>query len=202
MLVSRLRYPAVVRLPGADAVLILTVVLLAAYSVCAGWALRRPLAGQRAGLVFGALAGALWSAEIWCGGPARLSHTWEQLTGGTFLLLAVAVTVTAGVLAGSSAAGPAGAWQAGLYTGLVSGVFVYVFAVTMTLSTLPILASRADYQAQFARSGAPSMNVFLVGDILAAVAAHLVINSVLGLLGGCLGAAAARRRTRRAATAQ
>jgi hypothetical protein len=36
------------------------------------------------------------------------------------------------------------------------------------------------------------MATYLVGDILGAVAAHLVINLALGLLGGGIGAAAAR----------
>ena len=87
-------------------------------------------------------------------------------------------------------AGPA--WQAGLFSGLISGLFLHVFAVIMTLATLPILASRSDYQAQFAHSHAPDMATFLVGDILAAVAAHLVINLVVGLAGAGLGVLIAR----------
>ena len=72
------------------------------------------------------------------------------------------------------------AWQAGLFSGLVSGIVVYGFGVIMTLSTLPILASRSDYRAQFAHSHAPNIATYLVGDILAAVGAHLIINLVLG----------------------
>jgi hypothetical protein len=55
-------------------------------------------------------------------------------------------------------------------------------------SEVASLASRSDYQAQFARSHAPSMTVYLVGDVLAAAAAHLAINLALGLLGGGIGA--------------
>lgn len=134
----------------------------------------------------------MWSAEIWCGGPAKLGYSAEQALGGTFLLLAVIATITPGVLA-TARVGRAAAWPAGLFSGLVSGVVVYTFAVIMTLVTLPILASRSDYRAQFAHSHAPSMPVYLVGDILGAVAAHLVINLVLGLLGGALGTLSARR---------
>jgi hypothetical protein len=36
------------------------------------------------------------------------------------------------------------------------------------------------------------MPTFLVGDILAAVAAHLIINLVVGLIGGGVGAVLAR----------
>src|SRR5262249_5467418 len=82
-------------------------------------------------------------------------------------------------------AGPA--WQAGVFSGLISGLFVYLFAVDMTLATLPVLASRGDYQAQFVHSHAPDMATFLVGDILAAAAAHLVINLVVGMIGAGLG---------------
>jgi len=37
------------------------------------------------------------------------------------------------------------------------------------------------------------MTAYLVGDVLAAAAAHLVINLALGLLGGGLGALTTRR---------
>jgi hypothetical protein len=162
--------------------------MLLGYTGCAVWALRRPASGYRTGLIWGAAAGTMWLAEIWCGGPARLGHTAEQTLGATFELLAVAAAITAGVLAGTQASRAVTSWQAGLFSGLVSGVVVYVFAVIMTLSTLPVLASRSDYQAQFVHSHAPNMNVYLVADILGAVAAHLIINLVLGLIGSGIGA--------------
>jgi len=62
----------------------------------------------------------------------------------------------------------------------------------MTLSTVPILATRADYRAQFAHSHALDIATYLMGDILAAVSAHLIINLFLGLIGGGLGALIAR----------
>jgi len=193
IVVSSLRYPAIFRLSGAGIVLTLTVVMLLGYAGCGLWAPRRPAAGHQTGLIWGALAGAMWSAEIWCGGPARLSYPAEQALGTTFMLLAVVATITAGVLAAARTRRAFAAWQAGLFSGLVSGVVVYTFAVIMTLSTLPILASRSDYQAQFARSHAPSMTAYLVGDVLAAAAAHLVINLILGLVGGGIGALTIRR---------
>jgi hypothetical protein len=64
----------------------------------------------------------------------------------------------------------------------------------MTLSTLPILASRSDYRAQFAHSHAPNIATYLVGDVFAAVGAHLIINLLLGLIGGGLGTLIARAR--------
>jgi len=124
ILVSSLRYPAIFRLPGAGLVLTLTVVMLLGYAACGLWALRHPAAGHQTGLAWGALAGAMWSAEIWCGGPAKLPHSAEQALGASFVVLAVVATVT---------------------------------------------------------------------DVLAAAAAHLVINLALGLLGGGLGALTTRR---------
>ena len=190
--VASLRYPAIVRLPGAGPVLAVTVITLLGYAAGGAWALRHPSPGHGVALVWGTLGGAMWSAEIWCGGPAKLSHPLEQALGALFVVLALAATVSGGVRAALRfrQAGPA--WQAGLFSGLISGLFVYVFAVIMTLATLPILASRSDYQAQFAHSHAPDMATFLVGDILAAVAAHLVINLVVGLAGGGLGVLIAR----------
>ncbi len=78
LIVLSLRYPAIVRLPGAAIVLILTAIMLTGYAAGAVWTLRQPPAGQRTGLAFGVVAGAMWSAEIWCGGPGRLSHSAEQ----------------------------------------------------------------------------------------------------------------------------
>src|SRR5215472_6405276 len=194
MIISSVRYPGIFRLPGAGAVLALTAVLLLGYAACGTWALWRPSPGQGTGLAWGALGAAMWSAEIWAGGPAKLSYSAEQAAGLTFVLLALAATVTAGILAAIRLRTVRAAWQAGLFSGLVSGIIVYAFAVIMTLSSLPILASRSDYRAQFAHSHAPNIVTFLVGDILAAVAAHLIINLVAGLIGGGLGVLITRAR--------
>jgi len=201
LIASSLKYPTIFRLPGAGVVMAVTVVALLGYAACGAWALRHPSAGQRTGLAWGTLAAAMWATEVWAGGPAKLSYSAEQVTGLTFLLLAVAATVAAGILAAAQIRTARAAWQAGLFGGLVSGIAVYAFGVIMTLSTLPILASRTDYQAQFAHSRAPDIATYLVGDILAAVSAHLIINLFLGLIGGGLGALIARAARPAAAVA-
>ena len=76
------------------------------------------------------------------------------------------------------------------------------FAVIMTLSTLSILATRSDYQAEFARSHTPNMTAYLIGDILAVVAAHLAINLFPGLVGGGIGALVTRLMPRTARSAK
>jgi hypothetical protein len=184
---SSLRYPGIFQLPGSGLVLALTLAMLLGYAACGVWALRRPVPAFQTGLIWGLAGGVMWSAEIWCGGPAKLGHPAERALGATFLLLAVAATLTAGVLVSARTRQADLAWRAGLLSGLASGVLVYAFAVIMTLCTLPVLATRSDYQAQFAHSHAPSMAAFLTGDILAAVAAHLAINLLLGLAGGGIG---------------
>lgn len=84
----------------------------------------------------------------------------------------------------ADAGSPAGAGVgAGVFAGLTSGVLLFCVANLMTLSTLRILASRPDYQHQFAVSGDPNISTFL-GDMLAGTISHLAINLVLGLIGG------------------
>lgn len=185
---SSLRYRGIFQLSGSSLVLVLTLAMLLGYAACGVWALRRPVPVFRTGLIWGLAGGVMWSAEIWCGGPAKLGHSAEQALGATFSLLAVAATVTAGALVAVRTRQAGLAWRAGLLSGLASGVLVYAFAVIMTLSTQSILATRSDHQAQFAHSHAPSMTAYLIGDILAAVAAHLAINLFLGLVGGGIGA--------------
>jgi hypothetical protein len=194
MIASSLKYPAIFGLPGASLVMAVTVVALLGYAAGGVWALRHPSAGQRTGLAWGTIAAAMWATEVWAGGPARLSYSAEQAMGLTFLLLAVAATVAAGMFAAARIRTARAAWQAGLFSGLVSGVMLYAFGVIMTLSTLPILASRSDYRAQFAHSRAPDIATYLMGDVFAAVTSHLIINLFLGLIGGGLGTLIARTR--------
>jgi hypothetical protein len=196
---SLLRYPGNLDDPGAPVFLVGLGALVAVYLglgvVAARWA--RP--GPAFGALFGVAAATCWAVEIWAGGPARLSHSGEAAVGGTFALLAVVVTVAAGVWSGRRGRDPATAMRAGLFAGLASGVLVFCFAVLMTLTNLGVLGARPEYQQQFAtgRSHAPDMATFLVGDILAAGIAHLLINLVLGLAGGGLGALVATTLARR-----
>jgi hypothetical protein len=131
LIASSLKHPAIYRLPGADVVVTLTVGALLGYAACGARALWHPAAGQRTGLAWGALGAVMWSAEIWAGGPAKLSYSAEQATGFIFILLAVAATITAGTLAAIRIRTARAAWQAGLFSGLVSGIAVYAFGVIM-----------------------------------------------------------------------
>lgn len=187
------RYPGNLHDPGAAVYLAAFCTMFALYLGLAGLATRRPRPGPALGMLVGLAAAASWSVEIWAGGPAKLDAAVESAVGGSFALLAVAVTISAGVLSGLRWRDTGAAMRAGLFAGLVSGVAVFCFAVVMTLTNLGVLGTRDDYQRQFAtgHSHAPDMATFLVGDILAAGISHLVINLVLGLIGGGLGAAVA-----------
>lgn len=193
--VAAIRYPRAVA--GASvAVLVADAVILAAYLA---YAVRVALCGDPSergvGLWFGIAAAACWSAEIWAGGPARLGHGTEQALGAAFALAATAVTVAAGIVAAVRSARPAHVWRSGLLAGATSGALVYAFAVTITMTMLPVLGGRGDYQAEFAASHLRTMNDFLVNDILGAVTAHLAINLVLGVLGAAVGRIVLARRS-------
>jgi hypothetical protein len=182
------RYPHSLDDPKAPAYLTLLGGLIVHYAGLAGWAARRPHAGQALGVVFGLTAGLMWAIEIWAGGPAKFTGATEKAVGAVFALLAVAVTIAAGPVAAARLRSPGGALRCGVFAGLASGALVLLFGVVMTLSTLDTLASRTDYQREFATSHAADIHTYLVSDILAATTAHLAINLVLGLVGGGIGA--------------
>jgi hypothetical protein len=184
---AAIRYPHAVAGTQMAVVLAVTGLLLAAYLAFGLVVGRRPVRTRGLGLWFGLAAGTSWSTEIWAGGPALLSHAAEKATGATFALAATVITVAAGIAAGGTGDRPAVVWRTGLLAGAISGAVVYCYAVLMTLASLPVLGSRADYQAQFATSNLPTMHDFLVNDILGAAAAHLIINVMLGVVGACVG---------------
>jgi hypothetical protein len=216
IVVALLRYPASLDDPAAPAYLAVLGLLLTLYLGLGGWAAYRPRTGRALGVLVGVAAGVMWSAEIWAGGPGMLSRSAESLVGGTFALLAVAGSVAAGPLAAVRGRGPSStafrrsdklrgpssaALRAGVFAGLASGIVTFGCGVVMTLSSLDVLATRADYQREFANSSAPDIATYLVSDVLAATTAHLAINLVLGLAGGGIGALVARASGRPSATA-
>ena len=85
-------------------------------------------------------------------GPAKLERSVEQAVGATSALLAVVITIAAGIVAGLRAHRPATAARAGLFAGLVSVVVVFCFAVVMTMTNLGVLATRPT----IARSSPPA----------------------------------------------
>ena len=80
----------------ADLLPVAVVVLVAIYAVAGIMLLRAPSPSDATSARLGLLAGALWSVEIFVGGPARLDYGTEQALGATFALAATAVTIAAG----------------------------------------------------------------------------------------------------------
>lgn len=178
--------PGALRTPGAVAIPYAIAALVICYAAVGVAALRRPASGDALGATIGILAALMWSIEIFAGGPARLPNPVEKAVGATFVLAATVLTLAAGPMGAIRYRSLAATWRAGVYAGLVSGLFVFAFAVPMTLTTLDILGSRSDYKAQFAGSGAPTMHAFLIQDILTGAGAHLIINALLGVIGAAL----------------
>ncbi len=141
--------------------------LLAGYLVYAVRAARKVTPdGHGVGVWFGIAAAACWSAEISVGGPVLLDTPSEKAIAAAFVVAAMGFTGAAGLAVGTRTREAGSVWHAGLSAGMIRGALVYVFAVTTTMATLPALRERADYQAQFARSGLSTMPDFLVNDIL------------------------------------
>lgn len=112
------RYPANLRDPGAPLTLVALGAMVAGYLGLAGWALRHPRPGQMLGTLIGLAAAVAWSAEIWVGGPARLDRPVERVLGAAFALLAVALTVAGGIVAGLRTRSPGAAVRGGPSAGL------------------------------------------------------------------------------------
>jgi hypothetical protein len=182
--------PGSLRTPGAVILLLGLAALFVGYAafVVVWW--RRSDVAARSGACLGLAAGVLWLGEIAGGGPLLLDRRTEVINGAFFSLAAVAVTLSAGLISPRENT-PRARLTAGLFAGVVSGQVVFVCATAMTLLTLPTLAGRPDYQQQFAHSGAPDIEAFLVHDALAGYGAHLVINPALGLVGVVIGAGVA-----------
>ncbi len=173
--------------PGAGVLPFVLGLAVVGYALAGIWLARRPAAGDVLAGWLGVAAGLMWCAEIAGGGPILLSRSAEQVNGAAFSIAALVTTLASGVVGGLRH-GPNGALRGGALAGLLSGEVVLLLAVPMTMLFLARLGRRADYQAQFLSSRAPSMPAFLVQDALAGYGAHLFINPVLGAVGAGVGA--------------
>jgi hypothetical protein len=151
---------------------------------------------SRLAIFFGLLVGAMWAGEILAGnlgdtallGQLRTVNNPLYLTiGRSFIGLAVALSVVAGLAA---------AWRTGrlrvglfvgLWSGLISGLVTVLVALTMTYVFIEPLQTASSNLQEFHASGATNMAVFLVQDIIGASAAHLLIGLGLGLVAGTVG---------------
>ncbi len=177
---TMVRYPGVFDDPGAVAWTSALVVVFAVYAVAA---VRGPGLNART-LGFGVVAAGLWWAEVWTQAPAGLPSTVDRIVPAACALAAAAVTIAAGVVTRGLAGG--------VWTGLVSGALTMVGMVVIQLANLPLLGARTDYRRELAQSGGTDMPTYLAGDAIAAGLGHMLLNPLLGLLGGAIGLAVAR----------
>jgi hypothetical protein len=183
-------YPALARDPqlpiyggvlGIVAALYLTIILwwtrLAAFAP-----------GLRWGTLFGLGAGLGWLLEIVAGNLA-VGQAWQPAVyfGGT--LIALSLTLAAGVAGSVATRSLRGGLMAGVWSGVVSGLIGCVILLSLPRLFLGTLRLDAQTLAEYARSGAPDLVTYIVGDYSAGATNHLVIGLLLGLIVGGLGAA-------------
>ncbi len=173
-------------------------VVMGTYVVVAVVSLVRPVSpALRTGVWFGAAAGVAWLGEIWFQAPAHLPGRLERPAGGLCALVAVAVTIGAGITEGARTGSRARALRSGLWAGLVSGTVMTVGMIAVQLGNVALLGARPDYQDEFVRSGYRDMATYIASDAIAASLMHMVLNVVLGLLGAGVGALLTAARSRR-----
>jgi hypothetical protein len=192
---SALRYPqAATRAPESTAILLAVMAsLLCGYGFAARAATRkhapRAAIAITTGGLFGVAVGVCWIIEILAGnvfGNHPLSDTLYEIA----LLGVIAASGLAGAVAAARSGRFADGAAAGLWSGLVSGTVPMLTLVAITL-LLPVTVSTDPQNiADAARSGAPSVLIFAVGDNIVGGTNHLWIGPLLGLALGALGAAA------------
>jgi hypothetical protein len=79
--------------------------------------------------------------------------------------------------------------MAGVWCGIVGSLIASLALLALARLFLGTLQRDAQTLTEFARSGAPDLVTYIVGDFSAAATNHLVIGLLLGLILGALGAA-------------
>ena len=202
VLYGAVRYPGAVGEPWYPVLTLLSVVLAATLSGSVWMALVPPRAAtthlvavRRYGLVGGLVVGGLPVA----GNAAASLGYGKPLTGWSWLAAAIAALTIAAVAARASNDARAG-FQAGLWTGLVGALTLFVagMAATYAVATAGRLSPTDAYTIRaFQDSGLPDLTTYVVGDDLGGSIMLLVwiplLCLAIGTLGGALGASRPRR---------
>ena len=183
-------YPALTRDPQFPIYIAILGVAVAIYLALALWwtGLSALAPALRWGTLCGLGAGLGWLIEIVAGNLAS-GQAWQLLAyfGGT--LIALGLTLAAGIAGAMTARSFRGGLVAGVWCGVVSGLTGCLALLALPHLFPDILQRDAQTLAEFARSGAPDLVTYIAGDYSAAAINHLVIGLLLGLLLGALGAA-------------
>jgi hypothetical protein len=183
-------YPALTDDPQLPVYLIILSVVVACYLALALWWTGLPTLtpALRWGTRCGLGAGLGWVIEIAAGNLA-VGQSWQLFAyyGGT--LIALALTLAAGIAGVVATRDFRGGLMAGVWCGIVSSLIGGLALLTLPRLFLGTLQRDAQTLTEFARSGAPNLVTYIVGDFSAAATNHLVIGLLLGLTLGALGAA-------------
>ncbi len=183
-------YPALARDPQLPVYLIILSLVVTCYLALTLWwtGLSTLTPALHWGALCGLGAGLGWVIEIVAGNLA-VGQAWQLFAyyGGT--LIALALTLAAGI-AGAMAMGSfRGGLMAGVWCGIVSSLIASLALLALPRLFLETLQRDAQTLTEFARRGAPDLVTFIIGDFSAAATNHLVIGLLLGLILGALGAA-------------
>jgi hypothetical protein len=186
-------YPALRQDPQFPLYLIILTLSVVCYLALALWwtGLARLAPALRWGTYCGLGAGLGWILEI-AAGDLAVGQAWPPFAyfGGT--LLALVLTLAAGVAGAVTTRSFRGGLMAGVWCGIVSGLIGGLALLALPHLFLGTLQRDAQTLAEFARSGAPDLTTYIVSDYSAGATNHLLIGVLLGLALGALGAAIGR----------
>jgi len=142
---------------------------------------------DRPGLLFGTLIGGLWAVELLTGNIGNMSSIWIFLLYRGSILMVFLASIGAG-LAGTLQKGElSDGIKMGLLAGMLSSLITFATGLLIAYGFMDHLAQDPQTLQEFARSGAQSLPIFLVKDMLGAMTSHLWIGIVMGLLCGLAG---------------
>jgi hypothetical protein len=183
-------YPTLTRDPQFALYIIILGIIGALYLSLAVWWTRISILAPalRWGTLYGLGAGFGWLLEI-VAGNLVVGQSWQLFAyfGGT--LIALGLTLAAGAAGAIATRSFCSGLVAGVWSGIVSGLIGCLALLSLPHLYLGTLQGDAQTLAEFARSGAPNLVTYIVGDYSAAAIAHLLLGLALGLMLGALGAA-------------
>jgi hypothetical protein len=183
-------YPALAHDPQLPVYIVILAVVVACYLALALWwtGLSTLAPALRWGTLCGLGAGLGWVLEIAAGNLA-VGQAWQLFAyfGGS--LLALALTLAAAVAGAVATHDLRGGLVAGAWCGIVSSLIAGLALLALPRLFLGALQRDAQTLAEFARSGAPDLVTYIVGDYSAGATNHLLLGLLLGLALGTIGAA-------------
>jgi hypothetical protein len=182
--------PALARDPQFPIYIAILAAAVVCYLVLAfWWTGRSSLApALRWGTLCGLGAGLGWMIEVAAGNLA-VGQSWQLVAyfGGT--LMALALTLAAGVAGALTTRSFRGGLVAGVWSGIMSGLIGCLALLALPHLFLDALRRDPQTLAEFARSRASNLATYIAGDFSAGAINHLLIGLLLGLTLGVLGAA-------------